>query len=140
MTEKAKETAEILNVSMEVIVSNENIDDIMVCALEGGINYWCNEAEVVGKYLGEFGSEQISRGGVLKLYDSEEEKVYELTREKFMNGLRTYLSAGNTGCLEIQRKNYGLPTGKLLVDTCNVDAGVADAIIQYAVFNEIIYG
>ena len=31
----------------DVKLTVEDIDDIMVAALEGGINYWCSEAEVV---------------------------------------------------------------------------------------------
>lgn len=66
---------------LEINVTQEDIDDIVATALEGGINYWCRKAEVVGDYLGEYASEQISRGGTLKLYDSEEDEVYELTRD-----------------------------------------------------------
>ena len=43
----------------------------MATALDGGITYWCNKAEVIGGYLGEYASDQISRGGKLKLYDYE---------------------------------------------------------------------
>lgn len=31
------------------IVSDEDIDDIMSAALDGGITYWCRRAEVVGE-------------------------------------------------------------------------------------------
>ena len=48
---------------IEVNLSQQDIDDIMVTALEGGINYWCRRAKVVGEYLGEATSDQISRGG-----------------------------------------------------------------------------
>ena len=34
---------------IEVKISQQDIDDIMVCALEGGISYWCCEAEVIGE-------------------------------------------------------------------------------------------
>ena len=62
------------------VISDEDIDEIMSAALDGGITYWCGRAKVVGEYLGEYASEQISRDGVLKLYDIEEPKaVYELT-------------------------------------------------------------
>ena len=74
----------------EINVTQEDIDDIVATALEGGINYWCREAEVVGDYLGEYASEQISRGGTLKLYDSEEDEVYELTRDKLLDGIKKY--------------------------------------------------
>ena len=59
----------------------------MCTALEGGINYWCCKAEVVGEYLGEYASEQISRGGELKLYDAEEDEVYTLTLDKLLKGI-----------------------------------------------------
>ena len=49
-----------VKVELEVNVSQEDIDDIVTIALEGGINYWCRKAEVVGDYLGEYASEQIS--------------------------------------------------------------------------------
>jgi len=125
---------EVLNVRFAVVVEPEDIDDIMASALEGGITYWCCRAEVVGEYLGEFGSEQISRGGTLKLYDSEEAKVYELTKEKFLKGLGEYLkNPKHPDILEFVDH-------KLALDTCQVDAGVADMIIQYALFDDIVFG
>ncbi len=62
---------------------DKDIDDIMCAALEGGITYWCSRAEVVGEYLGEYASEQISKGGELRLYDCESDEVYTLTLDKF---------------------------------------------------------
>lgn len=124
-----------IKVEFEVIVKNEDIDDIMCGALEGGINYWCYKAEVVeDDYFGEYASEQISRGGSLNLYDNEEDAVYLLTKEKFMEGLKKYLE--NPCCGDfIERKD-----GKIFLDTCNADAEVCDAIIQYAIFGDIVYG
>lgn len=118
----------------DVFVSDEDIDDIMVSALEGGINYWCNEAEVVGDYLGEYASEQISRGGTLRLYDFEEENWQELTREKFIAGLKKYII--NQTASDICE----IVDHEIRIDTCQADAEAADAIIQYAVFGDIIYG
>lgn len=121
-----------VNIERTVKVTAEDIDDIMCSALEGGITYWCNKAEVVGDYLGEYASEQISRGGTLKLHDSEEDEVYELTLEKLLKGIQ----------LAIQHNyyaEYGWCDGTML-DTCNVDASVADVIIQLALFDDVIYG
>ena len=72
-----------LSASVTFKVLDEDIDDIMCAALEGGINYWCNRVEVVGeKYFGKYASEQISRGGELLLYDCESDAVYTLTLDK----------------------------------------------------------
>ena len=71
-----------------ITVTAEDIDDIMCGALEGGITYWCNKAKVTGAYLGDYASEQISRGGTLLLFDAEDDEVYELNREKLLNGIK----------------------------------------------------
>ena len=57
----------------DVKLTVEDIDDIMVAALEGGINYWCSEAEVVEeRRCADWGHEQIARGGALVLHDVED--------------------------------------------------------------------
>ena len=121
-----------VEITTKLTVTQEDIDDIVCTALEGGINYWCRKAKVVGEYLGEYASEQISRGGKLELYDSEEDEVYELTLDKLLNGIKTAYTDG-------YYSNYEWCDGKT-IDTCQVDAEVADVIIQLALFNEIIYG
>ena len=130
----------VLNCALDVRVRNEDIDDIMVSALEGGINYWCRKAEVKGGYLGEYASDQISRGGELILHDAEENKLYILSKEKFIEGLKKYITAGNTGCIDRETSSIGVYTGRLNIDPCNIDAGAADCIIQYALFGDVIYG
>ena len=112
------------------VVSDEDIDDIMSAALDGGITYWCGRAEVVGEYLGEYASEQISRGGTLRLYDIEDGTVSELTLDKFLNGLRLWIENERT----FELTNAGR------LDVGQIDALAADAIIQYALFNNVIFG
>ena len=121
-----------ITVTQNINVTEEDIDDIMCSALEGGITYWCYKAKVVGDYLGEYASEQISRGGVLKLYDSENGDIYELTLEALLNGIR--LAIQNDYYAEYEW-HYG---DKL--DCCQIDANVADCIVQCALFGEVIYG
>lgn len=124
----------VLKLELEVVVTQEDIDDIMAGALEGGINYWCGEAEVVGNYLGEYASEQISRGGQLILYDIEEDETYTLDREKFMKGLKMYFEKPHPYNILEEIDN------KLRIDTCNADNTVCDMIIQYALFDDIVFG
>lgn len=121
-----------IEIKESLIVTEEDIDDIMTSALEGGITYWCNKAEVVGDYLGEYASEQIARGGKLWLYDIEEGGYYELTLEKLLKGIKL-------AHLGRYYSNYCWCNG-LKLDTCQIDAEVADVIIQLALFDEVIYG
>lgn len=59
---KLKEKSEMPEKKFEVLVqiraalTQQDIDDIMVSALEGGINYWCRRVVVQGDYLSEYAS------------------------------------------------------------------------------------
>lgn len=121
-----------IRVERKIKVTDQDIDDIITTAFEGGINYWCCKAEVIGDYLGEYASEQISRGGTVRLYDSVEDAVYDLTLENFMEGLTKAIE-------DNWYDSYGWYDGDC-IDTCNVDADVADVIIQLALFDDVIYG
>lgn len=123
-----------VQVVLQIVVTQEDIDDIMVSALEGGINYWCGKTEVDGKYLGEYASEQISRGGTLILHDTEEGRKELLTKEKLLQGIKMYAEQPNSSDI------FEVIDHELHIDCGMVDAEVADAIIQYAIFAEIFYG
>lgn len=119
-------------------LTQQDIDDIMVGALEGGISYWCGEAEVVEeKRVAEWGHEQIARGGALVLHDIEDpDQTWELTLEKFLNGFKLWVESGGDQYGAVQ----GEAGGGIVVDCCEIDAGCADEIIQYALFGEVVYG
>lgn len=117
----------------KIRVTGECIDNIMVGALEGGITYWCNEAEVIGEYLGEYASDQISRGGKLKLYDYEAETAYELTIEDLIAGIKAFIEDDSTETMLIKNGDY------FELDEDYLDGNLCDTIIQCAVFGGVIY-
>lgn len=121
-----------LEISLNIKITDQDIDDIMCTALEGGITYWCGKAKVVGEYLGEYGHEQIARGGKLLLYDMVEGSEHELTLANLLNGIKLAINKGYYADY-----NWWYCNG---IDTCNIDANVADVIIQFALFDEVIYG
>ena len=114
---------------IEVNLSQQDIDDIMAVALDGGICYWCRKAEVVGEYLGEYASDQISRGGDLILHDAESAQTWELTLEKFLKGVKLYFEQG----CHVQVEDNA-------IDTFDIDANDADCIVQFSVFGEVMFG
>ena len=113
-------------------ISNQDIDDLMVTALEGGINYWCGKATITklpaGVKDGEevIASDMISRDGVLTLFDAESADKWELTREKFIKGLVKTIEWGDFGNVQNLMDGH--------------DAETADVLIQYALFDEIVFG
>lgn len=111
-------------------ITQEQLDDVLTTAFEGGITYWCNEVKEAewsttsepAQYL----SEVLTRGGTLQLHDSSEYNP-------------------KTGC--VSGKWYSLSIDMLLkafedkpFDFDNYDAGDADEIVQKAIFGEVIYG
>lgn len=123
----------ILKITTEIVITQEDVDDIMSTALDSStLQCWCSEVNVVGRYLGEYASEQISRGGELELYEIEEETYRSLTLENFKTGLLKYLSEDY---MPVARRH----DGTWGVDPGMIDEIAADEIIQYAVFEEIVY-
>lgn len=126
------ESRNIVPLCLNVTLTNDDIDDIMSAALDGGISYWCYRAEVVEeKYYGEYASDQISRGGSLRLYDVDGE-TYLLTKEKLLLGFQI---AYNNGFA-----NYDEWVDGVKVNTFNIDAEAADCIIQCAIWHTVVKG
>ena len=123
-------------VQIRAALTQQDIDDIMVSALEGGINYWCRRVVVQGDYLGEYASEQISRGGKLAVWLDEpfedDKTCYMLDRDKFLAGFKLWVEQG--------LDEYGAVQKDGTVDCCQIDAACADEIVQLALFGEVMFG
>jgi len=116
----------------------DDINNLVVAAIEGGINYWCRKAEKKrnpdGSFFGiakededkiEFASDLIGYGGVLILHDAESNDKWELDVEKMLKGIQMHCMTRNIALTD-------------LMD--NHDADDADAIVQYATMGEIVFG
>lgn len=129
------------HIELDIVVTSTDVCDIVCAALEGGITYWCMQAEAINEkdekiYFGKYASDQLAyEGGVLRLHDCEEDKTYDLTLEKLLKGIELYIKKPHY--YEITEMN---DCGELVLDTMKVDAEVADMIVQYALFDEVIYG
>lgn len=113
-----------------VLVTNEDADDIMESVMTG-CTYWCKKVEPVDSYLGEYASEQISRGGTLKFHQIDDTPV-DLTPKKFKNGLSIWLKYHVRHSSRIVIQNDRIDPGQ-------IDANDADSILQYALFGRLIY-
>ena len=116
----------------DIWMTNEDVDDMMESVMTG-CTYWCDRAEPVDDYLGEYASEQISKGGSLKFFPSDDVPV-ELTPENFRNGLYEWLKT----CVIPKRLEQVVQDGRL--NPGQIDAEDGDTILQYALFGELIYG
>lgn len=118
-------------------LTQQDVDDIMVSALEGGINYWCRRVVVQGKYLGEYASDQISRGGQLAVWLEEpfedDKTCYMLDLDKFLAGFKQWLENCYANCDVVDSTDGSVDCGQ-------IDAACADEIVQHALFGDLVFG
>ena len=120
-------------------VTEEDIEDIMCTALEGGIGYLAcldnTEKEFVDAPKDEPYSETcakiILRGGEIRLICEEDNESYYLNLNKFLTGIQLWIDGGYD--------MYGAVDGDEL-DCGSIDSECADCIIQLALFDDIVYG
>ena len=123
-----------IKIEMEIEVTDDDIDDIVYTAFEGGITYWCGYVEPVDDLLGEYAHEQIAKGGYLYLYDIEDDdEKWILTKSRLLNGIKMYINNSMT-------RNWDSIVYGKQIDTSEIDSNIADMIIQFALFEDIIYG
>ena len=124
-------------------LTEEDVLDVLTTAIEGGIGYWCcldntdpdwieagkqwkEEHNDIPCYC-DTAYQVMKNGKAFKLIDEEDETVYEITLEKFLQGCAKFTQElGKDIHRSIQNSDF--------------DAEDADMIIQYAAMGEVIYG
>lgn len=125
----------------ELILTQNDLDDIMSAA-DSGIAYWCSEWEIGEKeMLGEYTSEQIGRGGTIKLYVANEDDSNDgywtiLTAGKLIKGIEICYENDYADCRNAITESDSYSK----IDTAYVDSELADCIVQCAVFGDLVFG
>lgn len=127
------ENRDTFTVELNVEIKQEDIDNIMAMALESGIGYWCKRVTPLGMPLGEFAKDQISKGGALLLDGPSDGEPHILTKEKLLEGIKMYAEQPHS-CEIITSWQ-----GKWCVNSCGINAKICDLIVQYALFDQIVY-
>ena len=108
-------------ISVNIDVTDYQLDCVLSGCFEGGSNYWIDCVEVVdGNFKGtEFASDVISKGGEL-LIDSK-----KLTKDMLVEGVRLFIT---------DSKRFGNDWFD------KMDGSTNDMVLQYALFGEVLYG
>lgn len=154
-----KEIANEINPQITIKITKEDVVDILSSAI-GGIYYWGEivpndwQYEKAKKWLrenaepdyddGEICYEEVIAqilfdGKSVTIQDIEDDKEYWLSLSNLSYGIRKAFQGGY--CSDY---NWLVPDGdgsnKWHLKPDQIDAGVADVIIQFAVLGEIVYG
>lgn len=118
-----------------ITIDRQFIEDVLCTAFEGGICYWCDYLTRVNDHepSEEYHSEFVANGGTVLVHldegpiEDDGPDEYELDADKFCSGLQKFLvSQSGDGMLD--------------VDAGNFDADMADCVVQYAIFGELVFG
>jgi len=121
-----------MKITIEQTLSKKTFTNLITTAFEGGIGYWAclnnlkPEFDTFEKPTSEKVAEILWSGGSVELfdtdYDYDEADKWELTLTKFVKGLKQYLETNAT---------------RFELD--DLDSYACDLIIQYALFDEIVF-
>ena len=130
----------VIKVTVPVKISEQDIEDLMVTAIEGGIGYFAcldNRSEIYvlapkDEPVAVTAASILNKGGGVTFLDTEDNSVeWVLTKEKLLRGVQKFLEEDVNIVLYIDN-------GEL--DMCMIDADHADRIVQYALFGDLVYG
>jgi hypothetical protein len=117
------------------MLSNQQITDIIITALEGGSNYWYslemnsnNAAKSKDQSRAEFICEQVLKhNATFQIFDiDDDEHLGELSKESIKKGIK------------LVKANY--PEYIVDVKEGDFDAEIADIFFQYFILGEIVFG
>jgi len=121
------------NFNINVKVTDEFLQDVLTCAAEGGIGYWCEDYDVKRR-------KDLSVYEIIEMKDDDGyyfEQGAMVDLKLLVNGIRSILDGTvsvNESILDDIRK--GVMDG----DAGDIDAERADCCVQAALFGEIVFG
>lgn len=120
------------NYTAKINVTEQQVEDIMVGAIEGGINHWAGllrddlwKDKPSNEPISMWASKLLLEGYGMSFYDREDGEVelFRLNIDKLLCGIEMNANQRPHDC-----------------DLEQADAETYDCIIQFALFGEIIYG
>ncbi len=117
---------------IEIAVTDEQIDNFLCGAFEGGSNYWCGSIKVKDNdYKGtDYASECVSKGGIIEVHRlgiASEFEPITISKKDIIRGLELMSING-----------YKKSLNRLLFG--DYDSDDCDNLFQMACFKEVIYG
>lgn len=108
-------------------ISDKDLENLLVAAFEGGINYWCNEllfeTEKLGKELIVY--ERILKGEEVILFSSKGIEKWLLSKEKLLKAIPKVIAHFSYTSIEDMMSKH--------------DANTGNTLVQFALFDKIVF-
>ena len=127
-----------IKLNLTVRLTDEDIEDIVVTALEGGIGYWAC-LDNTGKEYEEAPEDEpvaitaaniLLSGGTLRFFDEEDDdRPLDMTISDLCEGIQKWFESGESVTVDSDGR----------IDLCYLDAWGADCIFQIALLGDVLY-
>jgi hypothetical protein len=121
---------EYVKFTVDVVIQNKDIQDLLVCAFEGGSNYWYDQLEPIEETVKADHASDRFYGNMMKhgflLVDKETGKRHRIVPKQFPTALK------------LMHDKYGSHFND--IKTENTDAETGDIFLQLLVHGDVIYG
>lgn len=116
------------NLSNGQKISEYDLENLVVTAFEGGINYWCGEVEIIkNPEKKECASKVVcTPKGILRLHDAESDEAWLLSLDDLLKGVVKTMQWGEYETVQDLMDEH--------------DAETADVLIQFSIFDEVVFG
>lgn len=155
---KTNENAYIIAITKEkgktihVKITEEELSDLIGDALDSS-DYWVGRIRAVEKDKEEAKkyktwSECVTHNLRIMILDNESDEAYELSRTAFLKGIGKYIlvfgkdlctAEEESICMRKDKPAEIIKTDHVL-DAGNIDANIADSMLQLGLFGELVYG
>lgn len=135
-----------------VKITEEELSDLIGDALDSS-DYWIGKIRAVEKDKEEAKkyttwSECIIHNLKIMVLDNESDEAYELSKTAFLEGIGKYILAYGEDLCTTEEESICMRKDKpaeimktdYVLDTGNIDANIADSMLQFGLFGELVYG
>jgi len=127
---------------LDVELDDEFFDGIICTAFEGGSNYWIDYIDIdhpdgnkpKGVPNSTWAAEALSKDGSVSIYPFDDKSNYQLTEQKLIAGVQMWADKHPDHVCIIHKD------GNVTIEDGDIDANEADSILQYALFEKLVFG
>lgn len=132
-----------ITIGYEVELDDQFFEDLIVTAFEGGSNYWVDHVEIKhpngdkpkGEPVSVWAASALNNGGTVIFFIDEEGDQHDsppisLNKDMLVKGVQMWAKEFPD--------HVTIDNGQ--IDMGNTDADDADAIIQFALFDDLVFG
>jgi pectate lyase len=130
-----------MQVIHEVDLDNEFFEDIICTMFEGGSNYWIDHIEFQsgkdkpkGTPVSTWIADVLNKGGTITIFIRESDEKIVLVKNMLIEGLDKW-AMNYQDHVSVITEN-----GRCTIDAGNIDADDADIILQFALFDDVVFG